>query len=176
MKSLSKSSFINMVNIKPKSIMEGFNNYSNAIITYKDIINTEFIEDSFIKFLDEAYENNEKFIVDYYGNVLTEEEFNRMLEELTEDDKKILNNIKNNCSDKNIYFEIEDKNILNVFIKLSLRGILFSTFYFIDDEITIWSNYDYKFVMFFNKEETLDKYKLLAQKYKLIIKNVEKAK
>ena len=28
--------------------------------------------------------------------------------------------------------------------------------------------------MFFNKDETLEKYKLLAEKYKLIIKNVKK--
>ncbi|MBP1890559.1 hypothetical protein J2Z53_002164 [Clostridium moniliforme] len=174
MRSLSKGSFINMVNIRPKSIMEGFNNYSNAIITYKNISEAEYIENNFIKFLNEAYEENDRFIVDYYGNVLTNEEFSRMLKEVTEEEKRILNNIKNNFNSEDIYFQIEDKSILNIFIKLSLKGILFSTFYFIDDEITIWSNYDYKFVMFFNKDETLEKYKLLAEKYKLIIKNVKK--
>ena len=97
-----------------------------------------------------------------------------MLKELTEEEKDILKTIKNDFNDKDIYFKIENKNILNVFIKLSLRGILFSTFYFVDDEITIWSNYDYKFVVFFNKEETLKKYKLLVERYKLTIKNIEK--
>ncbi|MDQ0150367.1 hypothetical protein ACFO6R_11225 [Eubacterium multiforme] len=174
MKSLSKSSFMNMVNIRPKNIMEGFNSYNNAIITYEDSINSESIENNFIEFLDKIYEDNKNLIVDYYGNVLSEEEFSRMLNELTEEEKNILKTIKNDFNDKDIYFKIENKNILNVFIKLSLRGILFSTFYFVDDEITIWSNYDYKFVVFFNKEETLEKYKLLGERYKLTIKNIEK--
>ena len=174
MKSLSKSSFMNMVKIRPENIMEGFNYYSNAIITYKESINSESVENNFIKFLDQLYDDNKKFIVDYYGNLLNDEEFSRMLKGVTEKEKNILKDIKNNFNNKDIYFEIEEKNILNVFIKLSLRGILFSTFYFADDEATIWSNYDYKFVVFFNKEETLEKYKLLGEKYELIIKSIEK--
>lgn len=49
MRSLNKNEFIEKVEIRPENILEGFNNYNNAIIT-TDKVGNEQIEKDFINF------------------------------------------------------------------------------------------------------------------------------
>lgn len=173
MRSFDKNIFMNKVEVRPNNILEGFNNYNNAIITTELSINNKEVEDRFIRFLREIFELNKDSIVDYYGNTLNDDEFSRMIDTLSEDEKGILINIREKSNNDNIYFEVDNTNFLDVLIKLSVRGILFSTFYIINDKVTIWSNYDYKFVMFFQDKNIIDHYEELAKKYKLVIKDIK---
>lgn len=174
MRSFDKNIFMNKVEVRPNNILEGFNNYNNAIITKELITNNKESEECFIRFLREIFELNKDSIVDYYGNTLNDDEFNRMIDTLSKDEKDMLIQIREKSNNDDIYFEIDDTNFLEVLIKLSVRGILFSTFYIINDKVTIWSNYDYKFVMFCKDKDIIDHYEEIVKKYKLIIKDIKK--
>lgn len=172
MKSFSRDEFIKRVKVRPKNILEGFNNYNNAIIT-TDRVGNEQVEENFIKFFVDIFRKNKNIIVDYYGNVLNSDEFNRMISLLENDEKNRLIKFRNLSNSDDIYFEIDDIEFLLILIKLSVRGILFSTFYIAKDNITIWSNYDYKFVMFFKEKDIINNYLNIAKKHRLLIKDIK---
>lgn len=172
MRSFDKNAFINKVEVRPNNILEGFNNYNNAIITTELITNNEEAEKYFIRFLRDIFEINKNSIVDYYGNTLNDDEFSRMIDTLSKDEKDVLIQIREKSNSDDIYFEIDNISFLDILIKLSVRGILFSTFYIINDKVTIWSNYDYKFVIFFKDKNIIHSYEEIAKKYKLIVKDI----
>ena len=95
-----------------------------------------------------------------------------MIINLNKEEAEFLNRIRKDKNNSSIYFKIEDVEELNLLLKLSLRSILFSTFYFVKDNLTIWSNYDYKFVIFFNEESNLEKYKMLVEACDLVLKDI----
>ncbi len=174
MRSFDKNAFMNKVEVRPNNILEGFNNYNNAIITTECITNNEESEECFIRFLRDVLELNKNSIIDYYGNTLNDDEFSRMIDTLSKDEKDILIQIREESNNDDIYFEIDNTNFIDILIKLSVRGILFSTFYIINDKLTIWSNYDYKFVIFFRDKDIIHDYEKIAKKYKLVIKDIKK--
>lgn len=173
MRSFDRNTFINSVEIRPNNILEGFDNYSNAIITTEFITNNEEAENCFIEFFRHIFEVNKNSILDYYGNTLMDEEFSRMICMLSKDEKDILIKIREKSNNDDIYFKIDDMKVLDILVKISARGILFSTFYIINDGVTIWSNYDYKFVMFFKDKNIIHYYEDIAKKYKLIVKDIK---
>lgn len=172
MKSINKNEFMQRVEIRPENILEGFNNYNNAIITTDKIYNEE-IEKDFIEFFLDILRENKSIIVDYYGNTLNSDEFSKMISFLEDDEKNVLIKFRNSSNNDNIYFEIDDIEFLIILIKLSVRGILFSTFYIVKDDITIWSNYDYKFVMFFKEKEIITNYLNIAKIHDLSIQDIK---
>lgn len=172
MKSFNRNEFMKRVEIRPENILEGFNNYNNAIITTDKVYNEE-VEKDFIEFFTDIFRKNKSIIVDYYGNILNSYEFDRMINFLEDDEKNILTKLRNSSNNNDIYFEVYDIKFLIILIKLSIRGILFSTFYIIKDNLTIWSNYDYKFVIFFKEKEMINKYLNIARIHDLSIKDIK---
>lgn len=112
-------------------------------------------------------------IVDYYGNILNSDEFNRIISTLEDNEKNELIKFRDVSNNNHIYFEIDSIELLIILIKLSVRGILFSTFYMVKDNVTIWSNYDYKFVIFFKQKGIITDYLNIAKKYNLLIKDIK---
>ncbi|STB71450.1 hypothetical protein [Clostridium baratii] len=53
-----------------------------------------------------------------------------MISNLNKDEAEFLNRIREDKNNSSVYFKIENVEELNLFLKLSLRSILFSTFYF----------------------------------------------
>lgn len=172
MRSLNKNEFIEKVEIRPENILEGFNNYNNAIIT-TDKVGNEQIEKDFINFFVDIFMKSKGNIVDYYGNILNSDEFNRMISTLENNEKNELIKFRDVSNNNHIYFEIDSIELLIILIKLSVRGILFSTFYMVKDNVTIWSNYDYKFVIFFKQKGIITDYLNIAKKYNLLIKDIK---
>ena len=80
---ISNKEFKEKVTIRFNSINDGFNNYNNKTI--------EGTEEAFISFLQEAFELNgaENSYVDFYYNVLNDED-KKKLKELINDEDKIL--------------------------------------------------------------------------------------
>ena len=97
------------VEIRPENILEGFNNYNNAIITTDKIYNEE-IEKDFIEFFLDILRENKSIIVDYYGNTLNSDEFSKMISFLEDDEKNVLIKFRNSSNNDNIYFEIDVLN------------------------------------------------------------------
>ena len=174
-KPISEQEFKNLVNIRLNNICEGLEKYNNS--TLLSSINKDFLikEKSFISFMEKSFDiNKEKnkdkpLIIDFYLKDLDYESFNRLSELLDEEDKYILNKIKNNINLNTNYFIIEDKRLVPFFVKLSTRELFFITFYFTQLPITIWGNYELKFPTFYIEDEVFQKYKLLAEDNKLIL-------
>ncbi|STB71309.1 hypothetical protein [Clostridium baratii] len=54
-----------------------------------------------------------------------------MISNLNKDEAEFLNRIREDKNNSSVYFKIENVEELNLFLKLSLRSILFSTFYLV---------------------------------------------
>ncbi|MEG1004265.1 MAG: hypothetical protein RSF37_12730 [Clostridium sp.] len=171
MKNIDKKSFEEVIKVKPTNIINGFDDYTSAIII-DDRGKGKETELKFYNLLNKYYIEEEKLVADYYGNAIEEDEFNNMISQLEEEDRKILTNIRKDLNKDSIYFEIESKKDLYLLLTLSLKNILFSTFYFKSGEFTIWSNYDYKFVIFFNNESSLKDFEKIAKECELILKDI----
>lgn len=169
---IEKEVFDNTIKIKPVNIIEGFDKFNSAIISDYGGSKDREIEVKFYSLLNKLYKEEHELIVDYYGNKISNEEFKNMISNLNEDEAKFLNRIREDKNNSSVYFKIENIEELNLLLKLSLRSILFSTFYFSKEKVTIWSNYDYKFVMFFNEESKLGKYKMLVEECDLVLKDI----
>ncbi|WP_297632247.1 hypothetical protein [uncultured Clostridium sp.] len=147
-----------------EDINEGLKKYSNAIL--KIDLNKEG-EENFIKFL---YEIDENIIVDYYGNIINDSAFMKMVETLDEEEKSYLLDLKEKGYKEIFYSNIEEK-FLKILINLSINEILFSSFYL--KNMTIWGNYNGKFIMFFNKETNIKDIENKANKYNLQIEDIK---
>lgn len=169
---IGKKVFDNIIKVKPVNIIMGFDNFNSAIISDYSGSKEKDTEAKFYNLLNKLYEEEEELIVDYYGNELSNEEFTNMINNLNEEEAEFLNRIKEDKNNSSVYFKIENVEELNLLLNLSLRSILFTTFYFSKDNLTIWSNYDYKFVIFFNEESNLEKYKMLVEECDLVLKDI----
>ena len=169
---IEKEVFDNVIKVKPVNIIEGFDNFNSAIISDYGGSKEKEIEAKFYSLLNKLYREEYELIVDYYGNKISNEEFNNMISNLNEDEAEFLNRIREDKNNNSVYFKIENVEELNLLLKLSLRSILFSTFYFSKEKLTIWSNYDYKFVIFFSEERSLEKYKMLVEECGLVLKDI----
>lgn len=166
---LSKGDFKKQVTIQFDSIVEGFNNYQNNLITptsTKDLVSCEKDIGGFIKALYNLNEN--RLVVDFYLSRLSDIEFKSLFDSLNNEDKNILEKIKNKEFKSN-YFEVIDESIIDFLVRLCTRELFFITFYFEKYPLTLWGNYDFKFPMFYINEEDINIYLPLIEKYKLKI-------
>ena len=99
---ISNKEFKEKVTIRFNSINDGFNNYNNKTI--------EGTEVAFISFLQEAFELNgaENSYVDFYYNVLNDEDKKKLKELINDEDKILLEEFEKNYHEKNIYFKQTD--------------------------------------------------------------------
>ena len=139
---VSEEEFNKNVQIKFKNINEGFNSYNNSTI--------EGSEEAIISFLQDIFKINgeENSYVDFYYNVLNEEDKKNLKKLITKEDLKVLEVFEAGYKGKNIYFKLT-KNSIPFITRLCTREVLFSTFYFTKIPFTIWGNYNKKFPVFY---------------------------
>lgn len=148
---ISNKEFKEKVTIRFNSINDGFNNYNNKTI--------EGTEEAFVSFLQEAFELNgaENSYVDFYYNVLNDEDKKKLKELINDEDKILLEEFEKNYHEKNIYFKLTKESIPFI-TRLSTREILFSTIYFTKYPCTIWGNYNKSFPIFYHDNNDIQQY------------------
>ncbi|MEG2289256.1 MAG: hypothetical protein RR891_00395 [Clostridium sp.] len=169
---VKESDFKEKVHIRFKNINQGFDDFENAILQSDDIENAE---ENIIKFMNEAFRLNgdENSYVDFYFQVLSEEDKSRLISLLSKEDKVLIEKfIENQAVEKqqeqNIYFKLTEESIPFI-TRLSTREVLFCTVYFTKIPFTIWGNYNKKFPCFFEENDILEVYRNIADKYNLEI-------
>lgn len=165
MKEVSEKEFNEISKVKIVNILDGFDNYSSGIIETSDF-------ETLNNILKDCYFKSEDAIIDYYGNTISEESFKNVMNNLNEKEKLLLKDIKNRFDNNIIYFKKFSLEELELVNKLSINGILFSTYSFISDEVVIWSNYNKKFPIFFKDNKTIEKYKKICATYNVGIENL----
>ena len=102
---VSKEHFEKKVKIRFNNISDGFNNYNNKTI--------EGNEEEFISFIEQAFEINgeENSYVDFYYNLLQEEDKKRLKDLITEEDREILKDFEEGYKEKNIYFRLTKESM-----------------------------------------------------------------
>lgn len=142
-----------------KNILEGIENFKHICFTgeyeeYNLFIKTiiKNSENSFLDFYFANIEETEKQVFynfNNYGNIIKRFKF--------EKDK--------------IYFNINnlDNEIIDFITEISYKEILFSTFYFKNPSMTLWTNYNNQFILFFEDNVDILKYKNLAKELNLKI-------
>ena len=165
--SIEENNFKRQVEIKFNNISDGFNRYKNKTIS---AINEEDFEKGMICFLEEAVSLNglNSSYVDFYYNILSEEDRDKLEKMLSGDDRKFMQEFKDKSTGAGIYYYLSLDSIPFI-SRLNSREILFSTIYFTKEECTIWGNYNKKFPIFYKDECVLMKYIEIANKYGLII-------
>lgn len=158
---IDKQVFEKEVEIRFNNINDGFDNYCHKVI--------EGSENQFIDFINKAFELNgaDNSYVDFYYNILSEDDKQRLKALISDEDKVILEGFEKSYSEKNIYFKLT-KEIIPFIIRLSTREILFSTIYFTKYPCTIWGNYNNKFPVFYKYENQIDLYRRVMDGFKIV--------
>jgi len=158
---ISNNEFKNKVNIRFNNILEGFDLFRNFTIESKNI---EDGENKIIELVENIFEeNNYEAYVDFYINKISDEDKDKLMSLVPDEDKNILKLHLNAEPHDGVFYKIVNKALIPFLVRLSTREILFITFYFINKPITIWGNYDMKFPCFFNEQEDLDFYYKLSK-------------
>ncbi|MGL4991853.1 MAG: hypothetical protein ACRC57_11930 [Sarcina sp.] len=158
MEKISEIEFDKKVNVKVKNINYGFYNYEYIFMKakeelgYKDfkVKNKKFFdfENRFISVIKEIYDLSNEMIFDFYVEYINNEVKNSICENLDIYEKKIFLEMLDSVDSNNRYFSTNNKNELELLIKLCTRELFFITFYFIEPDITIWGNYNMKLPIF----------------------------
>ena len=163
-------SFLNL-KIYSDNIDESYKKYSNAIL---DICNNEDFslsnwsltnynlkyEDRYIKIIKDFYELNggDPILMEVGLNYLENLDVLRILGGLDFKDRLLFIDIvrfNKNISDM---YSINNIDLLNLFIKLATRELIFPIFHFTKLGITISGGYDLSFSMFFKNKDDLNQY------------------
>ena len=141
------------------NVLQGIENYKHICFTgqfkdYKSFIKS-LVEDNKLSFFDFYFCNlqeNEKQAfnkINNYDNIIKRFKFNK----------------------DELYFNIEhiDDEVFEFILKISYEEILFSTFYFKDPAMLLWTNYNKEFILFFKDDRDILKYKKLSEKLNLKI-------
>ncbi|WP_297518440.1 hypothetical protein [uncultured Clostridium sp.] len=177
---ISNIDFILDVNIKVKNInlafeiyqsksLEDNSNLDNSNLNKLEIYN---IEMKYIEFIDKCFDLNNKkgIIVDFYMDRLDEEALEKMKSFLDINEIVILEAFLEENNYAGTYFKVLKKEILTLFIKLSVREIFFISFYMLDYEVTLWGNYNRKFPIFYKEEKLILLYENIANENNLLVK------
>lgn len=159
---ISEEFFKERVSIRFENIDEGFNRFDSITLESLLIDNTE---ENIINFIDKAFSLNgeENSYVDFYLSRLDNTAKDNLLSYLNDEDKETLKRFESEVGDETIYFRLSREAIPFV-TRLSTREILFSTFYFTKYPLTIWSNYDLNFPVFYKSHDDIEMYrKYLSQ-------------
>lgn len=133
------------------NINDGFNNYLNEVIDYSNC-NFKVAFDKYFSILEKEFKSfGGFFIFDFYKENLSNNSLDIIKNNLEEEDYKIIEYIYNTAKEINHFYKSSDMNILRVLLKISLKELYFVTFYF--EGITIWTNYNQKFVILKHKIE-----------------------
>ncbi len=110
---------------------------------------------------------SKKSFFDFYFSNLNENEKQAFYN--LENYDNIIKRFKFNKED--IFFDLKDidDEIFNFITKISYKEILFSTFYFDNPNITLWTNYNKQFILFFKDEQFILECKKIAKDLNLEI-------
>ena len=161
---ISNDEFKNAVNIRFNNILDGFDLFKNFTIEANTIENDG--ENKLIKFIETIFEeNNSEGYVDFYLTKLSNEDKEKLISLISNDDKEILKLHLNIAPHDGVFYKLENKALIPFLVRLNTKELFFVTFYFTNKPITIWGNYDMKFPCFFNKQEDFDFYYTLAKSF-----------
>lgn len=149
--------FYDRVSIRFENIQDGFSKYESVSLSGKD--------ENIIKFILELYKYNgfESSFVDFYYSRLNDESKRKVKSILDTNELQLIKGYEKYMNNNHIYFQL-DKEFLSLIVKLSLKEMLFSTFYFAKSNFTIWGNYNNNFPCFYINEEDYIIYKQIADK------------
>lgn len=160
---ISNEEFNNMVSIRFKNILEGFNLFKNFTIEADDIRDGE---NKLIKFIEKVFEeNNNEGYVDFYINKLSPEDREKLISLISEEDTEILKLHLDLKPTNTVYYKLTSKALIPFLVRLNTRELFFVTFYFSNKPITVWGNYNMKFPCFFSNEDDFDFYYDLSKSF-----------
>lgn len=140
------------------NVLYGIENFNHICFTgkYEEYKN-------FIQFL---IKNNEQSFFDFYFANLKEAEKEYFLN--NQQYKNILTKFE--FKKDNIYFDTKhiDQEIFDFITKISFEQMLFSTFYFKNPSLILWTNYNKQFILFLKDNDT-QKYINIAKDFGLNI-------
>lgn len=135
-------------------------NFETVVDRYFGVLLTGTAE-AMEAFLSQALQvNHEAAYADFYYPVLKAEEQQRFIGMLTETQKEMADQFR--ADGQNVYFRLDQKN-LPFLAAVTARELLFSTFYFAREKAVVWGNYELKYPLFCEEEETLKRYIQLAE-------------
>ena len=178
------------INIHRETIDSAYEKYNNTIldvfdhqlsIKEADISIGSFVdhnlkyEHRYIQFIEDIYRVNdyEPVIIEVNLNDLENLDILRILEGLDYKDKLLFIDIVRFNQSKSNTFSIENKELLNLFIKLSTREILFSVFHFTKIQITIVGAWDLSFPVFSYNKNDFKELLSIATKNELFFRNTK---
>lgn len=163
---ISNEEFKSKVNIRFSNVLDGLNTFKSFTITAGHMENGE---DIIIKFIEKVFEENSfEAYVDFYTNILSDEDKKRLISLIPDEDREILKLHLSAPSHSGTFYKLLNKNLIPFLVRLNTREIFFVTFYFTNKPITIWGNYDLKFPCFFNTQENLQFYYNLSKSLGLL--------
>jgi hypothetical protein len=162
---ISNDEFKNKVNIRFNTILEGFDSFKNFTI---EANNVESEEDKIIHFIEKVFqENNYQAYVDFYINKISDENKERLIELIPDEDKEILMLHLNIEPHDGVFYKLVNKSLIPFLVRLNTRELFFVTFYFTNKPITIWGNYNLNFPCFFNSDDDMKFYYNLSKSFGL---------
>ena len=165
--SVNENDFKDKVNIRFNNITEGINRFEKKVLENDK---SDDFEKSIISFLQEAVKLNgvENSYVDFYYNILEDDEKRRFKELLDLRDTDFIEKFECKNSEGGIYYNLTLESIPFI-ARITTREVLFSTIYFTKEPFTIWGNYNQKFPVFYKEIGVHDKYENIAKSLKLKI-------
>lgn len=145
-KSIDQSELLKRGAIYFERIEEGFETY--------EVDYMEGTEEELYQALLSLYHINGESdsFVDFYFFRLSEPEKVAVLESLTVEEKNYLLALED--SNDSVFYPLDDM-LLAITAKLSARELLFSTFYFSKEPVTVWGNYQHRYPVFRNKNVSI---------------------
>ncbi|MEK5209859.1 hypothetical protein [Psychrobacillus sp. FSL H8-0510] len=149
---------------------------NNLIISYNPSeieTQSKYFEEEvkFLSFFQYAYElNYGKPVYVYCPDIFTlrGKAYSGIINTFSEIDKKLLKKLQKNMEIKDSVFAVENKDLLNLFAKLSVRELCFSNFFF--DTSVIIGNYEMSFPIYCLDELSMISYNKKATEIGLFIR------
>ncbi|MDD3139200.1 MAG: hypothetical protein PHX08_09545 [Lachnospiraceae bacterium] len=152
-KSMSKEELLAKNPIFLEQVKEGFDNYFYVILHGEKVGMHKFFQ------LILADNVGESFVDFHYARLETEQQ-KWFVDRLNEAEKMCFQQLE--IQKETIYYPLNEGN-LEFFFEITVRELLFSTFYFTKQKATIWGNYNLEYPIFAQSKEVLEAYQKMAE-------------
>lgn len=138
-KSIKKTDLLNRGAIYLNRIEDGFEEYK--------VDSIEGTEEELYQILMSLYHKNGETnsFVDFYYYCLSESERAEVIKVLTPEEMEYIRTLEDD--EESVFYPL-DEILLGITAKLTAKEILFSTFYFTKEPMTVWGNYQLKYPVF----------------------------
>lgn len=135
------------------NVEEGFENYEYLVLQGEKEAYEQFLAQVMVlNGIADAY-------ADFYYARLDEVQKECFHKALSEENRTFL--LEGTWTD-GIYYSLNSR-LLQFLLEITVKELLFSTFYFTRYACTVWGNYGLRFPVFFREDETKEKYRKLAE-------------